>query len=66
MATRTLRIFINNQFYKEMVVETVEGTASYNPTPVIQQIIADRDAGLLDQFNLTPGTLPLRIELPKQ
>jgi hypothetical protein len=66
MANRTLRVFINNQFYKEIVVETIEGTMSYNPSPIIEQIIADRDAGLLDQFNLTPGSLPLRIELPKQ
>ncbi len=66
MANRTLRVFINNQFYKEIVVETIEGTTSYNPSPIIEQIIADRDAGLLNQFNLTPGTLPIRIELPKR
>ena len=65
MASRVLRIFINNQFYKEMTVETTDGML-YDPAPVIEQIIADRDAGLLDQFNLAPGTLPIRIELPNR
>lgn len=64
MAQRILKIYVNNQFYKEMTVDSVDGLA-YDPTPVIQQIIADRDAGLLDQFNLAPGTLPIRVELSK-
>jgi hypothetical protein len=61
--TRILRIYINNQFYKEWPVETIGNTTAYDPAPVIQMLIADKDAGLLNQFNIPPGTFPIRIEL---
>lgn len=62
MATRILKVFINDQYYKDIPVETVDG--SYDPAPIIQQLNADRQAGLLNQFNIPPGTFPIRIELP--
>lgn len=62
MATRILKIYVNGQYYKDIPVETVDG--SYDPGPIIQQLNADKQQGLLNQFDIPPGTFPLRIELP--
>lgn len=62
MSTRILKVYINGQYYKDIAVETVDGT--YDPGIIMQQLDQDRQQGLLDQFNIPPGTFPIRIELP--
>ncbi len=62
MATRILKIYINDQYYKDIPVETVDG--AYDPRVIIQQLTEDRANGLLEQFNIPPGTFPIRIEFP--
>ena len=43
-----VKIFINNKLYKTV---TVEGK-TYNPADYWPQMQADRDAGLLNSFNI--------------
>lgn len=65
MPQRTLRIYIENQFYKEVTVDANE-TGGYSVSPVLELITADRQAGLLDSIpGYSPDHLSLRIELKK-
>jgi hypothetical protein len=55
-----VKIYINNKLYKTV---TVEGT-TYNPADYWPQIDADKNAGLLNSFNVTEK-MALRFEAVK-
>jgi hypothetical protein len=61
MAQRLLRIFVNNILYKEVTVET-DSLGRYNPIPIFSMIMADKLAGYFVDYNIPPGTFPIRIE----
>ena len=56
-----IKIFINDKLYKTV---TVEGT-KYNPADYWPQMQADRDAGLLNSYNIQNG-MSVRIEPVKE
>jgi hypothetical protein len=63
MPQRTLKIYIENQLYKEITVDTNE-TGGYSVSPVLEIIAADRQAGLLDSIpGYSPNHLSIKIEL---
>ena len=52
-----LNVYINDQFYKAVEV----AGDSYNPNFIYPQIVADKEAGLLDAFGIEDH-LSIRIE----
>lgn len=63
MPQRTLRIYIENQLYKEVTVDANEA-GGYSVAPVLEIIAADRQAGLLDNIpGYNPEHLSIKIEL---
>lgn len=66
MAERTLRIYIENQLYKEVIIDTTPD-GGYSVAQVLDIIAADQAAGLLDNFpNYNPAHLSIRIEMPRR
>jgi len=60
MAQRTLQVFINDQFYKDVVVEVDENN-SYDVGFVLSILNADKEAGLLDQFGAGPQSIKIQL-----
>ena len=52
-----VNVYINDQFYKAVEV----AGDSYNPNFIYPQIVADKEAGLLDAFNIQEQ-LGIKIE----
>ena len=59
---RTLQIFINGQFYKEIQIEA-RPDGSYNPAIVLDMLNKDRANGLLDSFGVVNGAYSIRMQL---
>ena len=55
-----LNIIINDKPYKTVTVEANE-RGGYESKPILLQIMADRDAGLLNSYNVSQG-LSVKIE----
>lgn len=65
MAQRTLKIYIENQLYKEVTVETDEN-GGYSVAGILEMLGADKEAGAFDNWpNYNPDHLSIRIELRK-
>jgi hypothetical protein len=62
MAQRNLKIYVNNILYKDIMVD-VDSEGNYDPVPIWSMILSDKQAGYFVDYNLTPGTFPIRIEL---
>lgn len=63
MPQRTLKIYIENNLYKEIVVDANEAGA-YSVATVLEIIAADKQAGLLDNHpGYSPDHLSIRVEL---
>ena len=60
MAQRTLQIFVNDQFYKDLVVE-VDNTNSYDVGFVLAIINADKEAGLLTPYGNEPYGILVKL-----
>jgi len=41
----------------------VDSEGNYDPVPIWSMILSDKQAGYFVDYNLTPGTFPIRIEL---
>ena len=55
-----INIFINNKLYKTVIVQDED----YNPMKLWPQIEADKQAGLLDTYNVSQG-LSIKVEKAK-
>lgn len=65
MPQRTLKVYIENQLYKEIVVDVSEA-GGYSVATILEMIAADRQAGLLDNIpGYSPDHLSIRVELRK-
>jgi len=63
MAQRTLKIYIEDQLYKEVTVEA-DPAGGYSVAEVLAIITQDQANGLLDNWpNYNPQHLSIRIEL---
>ena len=50
--TKKLKVYINNRLYKTITVEADEN-GKYNSQPIMEQLMIDKDAGLLDLYNVS-------------
>jgi hypothetical protein len=58
---RTLQIFINNLFYKEIKVDT-DADGEYAIGPIFYMINKERDEGKLTAFIPPSGQLAIRVK----
>jgi hypothetical protein len=58
---RTLQIFINNLFYKEIKVDT-DADGDYAIGPIFSMINKERDEGKLTGFIPPSGQLAIRVK----
>jgi len=58
---RTLQIFINNLFYKEIKVDT-DADGEYTIGPIFYMINKERDEGKLTAFIPPSGQLAIRVK----
>lgn len=54
---RQLSIYVNNQFYKTIMVDATDNYG-YDPRPILLELAADHDAGLFAAF-ITDGAEPV-------
>ena len=47
----TINVYVNDMFYKTFRIDAT----GYNPKLIMDQLISDRNAGLLNKFNLLNG-----------
>ncbi len=58
---RTLQIFINDLFYKEITVDT-DANGDYAIGPIFYMINQERDEGKLTEFIPPSGQLSIRVQ----
>lgn len=58
---RTLQIFINDRFYKEITVDT-DPTGEYSIGSIFSMINAEKDEGRLTDFIPPSGQLSIRVK----
>jgi hypothetical protein len=64
MITKTIKVYINDRFYKDVQVNTnqVNGASMYDPKIIIDQIMADKEAGLLTLHVKPGGKMVIRMD----
>ena len=64
LETTTLKIFVNDKFYRDLLVRATQkdGKLSYDPNDAVKQVMADREAGLLNLFIKPDGIMKERVE----
>ena len=59
---RTIQIFINDQYYKDMTI-TVNDDGAYSLGSIMSLLNQDKEAGLFEPFGSAPHSIRVQLHL---